>query len=393
MDDHLVNFLKKSTILVVDDTPDNLMLMHGLLKTDYKVKVANSGEKALKIVNSDAPPDLILLDIMMPEMDGYEVCRQLKASAATRDIPVIFLTAKAEIEDERRGLELGAVDYITKPISPPIVLARVKTQLTLKASADFLRDKNEFLEQEVSRRTREVVAIQDVTILTMASLAETRDSDTGNHIRRTQYYILAIAKKLQPHPRFSAFLTNATINMLFKSAPLHDIGKVGIPDRILLKPGKFEPYEFEIMKRHTTLGRDAIEHAERSLGVEVEFLKLAKEIALSHQEKWDGSGYPEGLAGDDIPISARFMAIADVYDALISRRVYKEGMSHEKAVAIITEGRGSHFDPDVVDAFLEIKEDFRAIAQKYGDSDQDMKKKAEFLETSGMAPAPPPRAA
>lgn len=380
MDDHLTHLPKKSTILVVDDTPDNLMLMHSLLKADYKVKVANGGEKALKIVSSDAPPDLILLDIMMPEMDGYEVCRQLKANAATRDIPVIFLTAKAEIEDERRGLELGAVDYITKPISPPIVLARVKTQLSLKASADFLRDKNEFLEQEVTRRTREVAAIQDVTILTMASLAETRDSDTGNHIRRTQYYILAIAKKLQTHPRFSTFLTNATINMLFKSAPLHDIGKVGIPDRILLKPGKFEPYEFEIMKRHTTLGRDAIEHAEQSLGVQVEFLKFAKEIALSHQEKWDGSGYPEGLVGDNIPISARFMAIADVYDALISRRVYKEGMSHEKAVGIITEGRGTHFDPDVVDAFLEIKEDFRAIAQKYLDSDQDLKKKAEFQQ-------------
>ncbi len=385
MDDHLVNLPKKSTVLVVDDTPDNLMLMHSLLKMDYKVKVANGGEKALKIVNSDAPPDLILLDIMMPEMDGYEVCRQLKANPATRDIPVIFLTAKAEIEDERRGLELGAVDYITKPISPPIVLARVKTQLSLKASADFLRDKNEFLEQEVTRRTREVAAIQDVTILTMASLAETRDSDTGNHIRRTQYYILAIAKKLQLHPRFSAFLTNATINMLFKSAPLHDIGKVGIPDRILLKPGKFEPYEFEIMKRHTTLGRDAIEHAEQSLGVQVEFLKFAKEIALSHQEKWDGSGYPEGLAGDDIPISARFMAIADVYDALISRRVYKEGMPHEKAVAIIAEGRGTHFDPDVVDAFLSIKEDFRAIAQRYADSDQDLKKKAEFQQ-AGLPP-------
>ena len=385
MDDHLVNLPKKSTVLVVDDTPDNLMLMHSLLNMDYKVKVANGGEKALKIVNSDAPPDLILLDIMMPEMDGYEVCRQLKANAATRDIPVIFLTAKAEIEDERRGLELGAVDYITKPISPPIVLARVKTQLSLKASADFLRDKNEFLEQEVTRRTREVAAIQDVTILTMASLAETRDSDTGNHIRRTQYYILAIARKLQQHPRFSAFLTNATINMLFKSAPLHDIGKVGIPDRILLKPGKFEPYEFEIMKRHTTLGRDAIEHAEQSLGVQVEFLKFAKEIALSHQEKWDGSGYPEGLAGDDIPISARFMAIADVYDALISRRVYKEGMSHEKAVAIITEGRGTHFDPDVVDAFLDIKQDFQAIAQRYADSDQDLKKKAEFQQ-AGLPP-------
>ena len=374
------NLSKKATILVVDDTPDNLMLMHSLLKTDYKVKVANGGDKALKIVQSDTPPDLILLDIMMPDMDGYEVCKRLKANPATRDIPVIFLTAKAEIEDEKRGLEVGAVDYITKPISPPIVMARVKTQLTLKASADFLRDKADFLEQEVTRRTREVAAIQDVTILTMASLAETRDSDTGNHIRRTQYYMQALAKKLQDHPRFSAFLTNANINMLFKSAPLHDIGKVGIPDKILLKPGRYEPHEFEIMKTHTTLGRDAITHAEQALGVQVDFLTYAKEIAYSHQEKWDGSGYPEALAGDDIPISARLMAIADVYDALISRRVYKEGMPHEKAVGIIQESRATHFDPDVVDAFMAIHEDFRAIAQRFADSDQDLAKKQEYLD-------------
>lgn len=374
------NLSKKATILVVDDTPDNLMLMHSLLKTEYKVKVANGGDKALKIVQSDAPPDLILLDIMMPDMDGYEVCRRLKANPATRDIPVIFLTAKAEIEDEKRGLEVGAVDYITKPISPPIVMARVRTQLTLKSSADFLRDKADFLEQEVTRRTREVAAIQDVTILTMASLAETRDSDTGNHIRRTQYYMQSLAKKLQDHPRFSSFLTNANINMLFKSAPLHDIGKVGIPDKILLKPGRYEPHEFDIMKTHTTLGRDAIAHAEQALGVQVDFLKYAKEIAYSHQEKWDGSGYPEALAGDDIPISARLMAIADVYDALISRRVYKEGMPHEKAVQIIKESRATHFDPDVVDAFMEIHEDFRAIAQRFADSDQDLAKKKEYLD-------------
>ncbi len=204
--------------------------------------------------------------------------------------------------------------------------------------ADFLRDQNEFLELEVAKRTREVMAIQDVTILAMASLAETRDSDTGNHIRRTQFYVKALAERLREHPRFSRFLTDTNINMLFKSAPLHDIGKVGIPDRILLKPGRFEPDEFEIMKTHTTLGRDAIVHAETALGTNVDFLAFAKSIALSHQEKWDGSGYPQGLAGDDIPIPARLMALADVYDALISRRVYKEGMTHEKAVQIMIGG-------------------------------------------------------
>jgi putative two-component system response regulator len=379
---HAIQMPDKATILVVDDTPDNLSLMQALLKDKYKVKGANNGEKGLKIASAESPPDLILLDIMMPGMDGYEVCRRLKANPATRDIPVIFLTAKTEVEDEQLGFELGAVDYITKPVSPPIVLARVHTQLTLKASADFLRDKNVFLETEVTKRTREVVAIQDVTILAMASMAETRDADTGNHIRRTQRYVKALAWKLSTHPRFSAFLTVQNIGLLFKSAPLHDIGKVGIPDRILLKPGKLTPEEFEIMKTHTTLGRDAIAHAEQELGAEVAFLTLAKEIAYSHQEKWDGSGYPEGLKGDQIPISARLMALADVYDALISRRVYKEPQTHEQAKAIIVQTSGRHFDPDVVEAFLAIEENFRAIALSYIDSDEDIKKKIDYLEIS-----------
>ncbi len=385
MNDDMIALSDKPTVLVVDDTPDNLALMQSLLKDHYKVKGANNGERALKIARTDRPPDLILLDIMMPGMDGYEVCRQLKAEAATRDIPVIFLTAKTQVEDEQRGFELGAVDYITKPISPPIVLARVRTQLMLKATADFLRDKNAFLEQEVDKRTREVMAIQDVTILAMASLAETRDNETGNHIRRTQHYVQALARKLSGHPRFAAYLTVPTIKLLFKSAPLHDIGKVGIPDRILLKPGKLTPEEFEIMKTHTKLGRDAIAHAEQQLGVDVGFLSIAKEIAYSHQEKWDGSGYPEGLQGDAIPISARLMAVADVYDALISRRVYKEPMSHEDAMEIIRQTAGRHFDPDMVAAFLEIHETFRTIAIAYSDSDTDLQQKVKYLEISGVA--------
>jgi len=380
-----LNLIKKATVLVVDDTPDNLALMSNLLKDDYKVKIANGGEKALKIAASDSPPDLILLDIMMPGMDGYEVCQRLKRDPKTVDIPVIFLTAKTEVEDEKKGLELGAVDYITKPISPPIVMARVQNHLALKAMTDFLRDQNDFLELEVVKRTREVTAIQDVTILVMASLAETRDSETGNHIRRTQFYVKALAEKLRDHPRFAWFMTDTNINMLFKSAPLHDIGKVGIPDRILLKPGRFEPHEFEIMKTHTTLGYEAIVHAENALGTDVEFLAFAKTIALSHQEKWDGSGYPQGLAGDDIPIPARLMAVADVYDALISRRVYKEGMGHEKAMQIMIEGRGTHFDADMFDAFVDIQEEFRAIARRFVDSNSDMDKKQDYLTQTGVA--------
>ncbi|MBV4522242.1 two-component system response regulator [Pseudomonas sp. SWRI74] len=362
-------------ILVVDDIPDNLMLMTDLLKDLYRVKAANSGEKALRVLQGDTLPDLILLDVMMPGLSGHEVAAQLKRDPRTRDIPIIFLTAMTATEDEILGLELGAVDYIAKPIRPPLLLARVSTQLKIKAAADFLRDQNEYLEQEVQRRTREVTAIQDVTIQAMASLAETRDNETGNHIRRTQHYIKVLAGLMQDHPRFSHFLSDEIIQVLFKSAPLHDIGKIGIPDHILLKPGRFTEEEFEIMKSHTTLGRDAIQQAEDRLGMRVDFLSLAKEIAYSHQEKWDGSGYPQGLAGDDIPISARLMAVADVYDALICRRVYKPGMPHAQAVEIIRQGRGTHFDPDICDAFLANNEQFHAIAERFVDSDQDLASK------------------
>ncbi len=379
MDTGTLDFNARATLLVVDDTPDNLALMSALLRDSYQVKVATQGEKGLRIAESTSPPDLILLDVMMPDMDGYEVCRRLKANPRTRNIPVIFLTARSEVEDEQKGLALGAADYITKPISPPILRARVATQLSLKASADFLRNKNDFLEAEVTRRTMELEAVQDVTILAMASLAETRDSETGKHLLRTQRYVKALAERLRPHPRFADFLTEQNIRLLFKSAPLHDIGKVGIPDRILLKPGRFEPHELEIMKSHTLLGRDAIQLAEDWLGKPVEFLTLAKEIALCHQEKWDGSGYPEGLSGDSIPVSARLMAVADVYDALISRRLYKEPMTHAQAAQIIVDGRGSHFDPDVVDAFVAVEREFQLIAESFPDSDEDLQKKIEFL--------------
>jgi len=354
------------------------VLLSRLLKDEYQVRVANSGKVALRLAGSEHPPDLILLDVVMPDMDGYEVCLRLKADPRTRNIPIMFLTARSNVEDEQHGLELGAADYIAKPISPPILNARVRGQLRLKAAADFLRDKTEFLEHEVARRTREVIAIQEVTILGLAALAETRDTDTGNHLRRTQLYIAVLAKKMQTHPRFRKDLTQENIETICRSAPLHDIGKVGIPDRILLKPGRLDPDEFEIMKTHTTLGRDALEQAERSLGTDMEFLKTAKEIALCHQEKWDGSGYPQGLAGDAIPVSARLMAVADVYDALMSRRVYKDAMAHDNAARIIAEGRGRHFDPDLVDGFLEIQEEFLEIAGRYADTPIELDRKTQF---------------
>lgn len=357
----------RQTLLVVDDTPDNLTLLADLLKDRYKIKLANGGAKALKLAATAPPPDLILLDLMMPEMDGYEVLRRLKADPATADIPVIFLTARAEVEDERMGLSLGAVDYIHKPISPPIVLVRVENQLIVSSARRVLQDQNAVLEAKVAERTREVELMRDATIHAMASLAETRDNETGNHIRRTQHYVAALAQALKDHPRFSEVLTEANIELIYKSAPLHDIGKVGVPDSILLKPGKLDPDEWEIMKLHTVYGRDAIVEVERYLGHSNSFLAFAREIAYSHQEKWDGTGYPQGLAADEIPVSARLMAVADVYDALISKRVYKRAMSHEEALETMRLGRGSHFDPDVLDAFVSIESEFTQIAGRFAD--------------------------
>jgi PAS domain S-box-containing protein len=245
-----------------------------------------------------------------------------------------------------------------------------------RAAREFLQDKNTFLESEVARRMRQLAIIQDVTIMAMASLAETRDNETGNHIRRTQHYVKALALELRRRGRHAEALDDASVEVLYKSAPLHDIGKVGIPDRILLKPGKLTPEEFEVMKTHTTLGRDAILAAEKLLDEPNSFLQSAREIAQSHQEKWDGSGYPEGLQGEQIPLSARLMAVADVYDALISRRVYKPAFPHDEAVAIIRAGRGTHFDPEIVDAFLAIEGGFRIIAERYADTEEDLAKAA-----------------
>ncbi len=357
------------TVLVVDDAPENLQILSSLLKGRYRVKVASSGEKALRLLEEGVPPDLILLDVVMPGLDGYEVCRRLKADQRLNRIPVIFVTARTEVEDEEAGLELGAVDYITKPISPAITLARIRSHIALKLSADAERHRADELERQVRVRTEALSALQDATILAMSSLAEARDNETGNHIRRTQNYVRALAEHLRDHPRFREYLTPTQIEALYKSAPLHDIGKVGIPDAILLKPGRLTAEEFEIMKTHTVLGHGALKAAADRLPGDASFLECAGEIALSHQEKWDGSGYPQRLAGDEIPIAARLMAVADVYDALISRRVYKPAMTHEEAMKIVLDGRAQHFDPDIVDAFAAIADEFAEIARRYADHD------------------------
>ncbi|MCB1851876.1 MAG: two-component system response regulator [Gammaproteobacteria bacterium] len=357
---------EKPKILIVDDENFYIDVLLDLLKNDYKTVVAKDGTQALRRAAADPQPDLILLDILMPGMDGYEVCRQLKGNPHTRDIPVIFLTIKSEVSDEVRGFNLGASDYITKPMSPPIVSARVSTHLALHRAQQQLAAQNHLLESKVLQRTEELSRTKDVAIYCMASLAETRHAETGKHILRTQHYVKTLAESLKAHPRFSHYLDEITILMLFKTSPLHDIGKVGVPDSILLKAGKLDPEEWEQMKKHAQYGHDALLRAEQVLGT-TDFLQMAREIAYTHHEHWDGSGYPRGLQGEEIPISGRLMALADVYDALISRRVYKEPFSDEKSVEIICQGRGQQFDPDVVDAFLALRGEFRRIAETFSD--------------------------
>jgi len=351
----------------VDDLPDNLAVLGEILLPHYRVLIASTGERALHIARTRPRPDLILLDVMMPRMDGYQVLASLRDDPETRDIPVIFVTAMNAQEDEEQGLERGAADYIAKPLRPRIVLARVHTQLLLKRASDLLRDRNAFLEAEVERRLGENQLIQDVSIHALARLAEIRDQETGNHLRRTQGYVRELGRQLQQHPRFAGQLSDRTLDLLAKSAPLHDIGKVGIPDYILRKPGPLDPEEWAIMKTHAKLGSDAIEQAERDALRPVAFLTLAKEIAHYHHERWDGGGYPEGLAGEAIPLAARLMAVADVFDAMISRRVYKAPMPLATARDLVRDGSGRHFDPDLVEAFLAGFDRIAVIANCYRD--------------------------
>jgi putative two-component system response regulator len=359
--------LTASLILVVDDNPENLTVLCELLHGQYTVRAANSGARALQLAQQVPRPDLILLDVMMPGMSGHHVLDRLREMPECRDIPVIFTTALSATEDEQHGLMLGAVDYITKPLRPAIVLARIHTHLELAHARQRLARLNGQLEDEVQSRMRENQLIQEVSIRALARLAETRDNETGNHLLRTQAYVRTLGRQLIHHPRFSALLDEHTIGLIARSAPLHDLGKVGIPDHILLKPGPLTPEEWVVMKTHAKIGADAIERAESDAEQTVEFLRYAKEIAHHHHEQWSGRGYPDGLAGTDIPLAARLMALADVFDALISRRVYKPPMEFDKARGIIVAGRGVHFDPDIVDAFIACYDEFCSIAHQHSD--------------------------
>lgn len=361
---------KQPNILVIDDTPANLSVLNQLLRTDYRVKLANGGIKGLELAAS-ARPDLILLDIMMPEIDGYEVCRRLKAAPATAAIPVIFLTAKSGAEDEELGLALGAVDFIQKPIAPAVVLARVRMHLQIRQWQAFLEDKSAWLEAEVERRVNEVLRLQEASISVMVSLAEFRDEGTGNHIRRTQGYVRLLAEHLSRQERDRAALGAQQIDQIAKAAPLHDIGKIAIPDHILLKPGRLTPDEFAVMKTHAVKGEAILKRTRREMGEGNTMLEYAEQIARSHHEHWDGKGYPDGLFGEAIPLAARLMAVADVYDALRSRRPYKTCFSHDDAVRMLAERCGQQFDPAAIQAFLSLEADFDRIATQLADEHPD----------------------
>ena len=337
----------RQTILVADDTPENIDLLSALLRQDYRVKVATSGEKALAIVNSTEPPDLILLDIMMPGMNGYDVCRRIKANPDRRGIPIIFVTAMTSIEDERLGLEVGAVDYITKPISPPIVAARVRTHLALY-------DQTRVLEDRVRERTAELFASRQQIIRRLGRAAEFRDNETGNHVIRMSYYARLIAQAIGLGPEAT--------ELLFNTASMHDIGKIGIPDAVLLKPGPLSKAEWAVMRQHPEIGAEIIgEHDD-------ELLQTARTIALTHHERFDGSGYPRGLIGEDIPLFGRIVAIADVFDALMTARPYKPAMPIDETLQVMGRNTGLHFDPALMEVLPSVLPDMLRINATYADT-------------------------
>ncbi|MFZ2855626.1 MAG: HD domain-containing phosphohydrolase [Rhodocyclaceae bacterium] len=364
----------EKTILLVDDDPAVLGVLKECLRPHYQIRIAINGQKAVELARIFPLPDLILLDVRLPDMAGYEVCASLKQDLLTAQIPVIFLSSHADVVNITHGLELGAVDYVTKPVAPPILLARVQTHLRLRDQSIHLEYLVNERTQDLQAKTAELLLSQELTIVALGSLAETRDNETGNHIQRTRAYVEVMARRLAVLPRYRETVSAAQWEMMWRSAPLHDLGKVGIPDHILLKPGKLTVEEFEVMKRHPVIGRDALRAAEQRTRSHDSILRVACEIAYSHHERWDGTGYPEGMSGEDIPLSARLMALADVYDALICRRVYKAAMPHDVAVEIIRDGRGKHFDPQIVDCFLEDVEEFQCIASRFSDDTPEVKK-------------------
>jgi putative two-component system response regulator len=368
----LIDAEAQPRILIVDDEPIAVKVLVDILRPRYGLVVARDGLEALERMKRDALPDLALVDVLMPGMGGLELCRAMKRDSRLGEVPVIFVSALGQSLHEAEGLEAGAADYIAKPISPPIVLARVGAHLALRRASRELARRNRTLEEAVGERTRELALAQDVTIHALTALVESRDQETGGHILRTQHYVRALARQMQSDPRYVCELDDHAVELMCKSSPLHDIGKVAIPDAVLLKPAKLTREEFEVMKTHTSIGRDALITAAGDPANTTEFLRFAIEIAGGHHERWDGSGYPQGLKGEAIPLSARLMALADVYDALRCARIYKPAMPHARAREIILEGRGRQFDPGVIDAFLRCEAIFAEIADRLADPDDSL---------------------
>jgi putative two-component system response regulator len=354
---------ERTTIMVVDDIPANLILLQEMLQAkDYRVLAFPDGKKALDAA-AKSRPDLILLDINMPEMNGFEVCERLKADEALKEIPVLFISALSEIEHKIKAFTVGGVDYVTKPFQFEEVHARVATHLRLKRLQLELKKHNLHLEELVTEKVREISDSQLATIHAVSKLAESRDDDTGHHIERTQAFTRALAEKMRENPRYAGCINDTFVENIFQASPLHDIGKVGIFDNILLKPGKLTAEEFEIMKTHAMIGANTLQAA-RNKYPRNAFINMGIAIARSHHEKWDGSGYPDGLVGEDIPLSARIMAVSDVYDALRSKRPYKPAFTHEKSCEIILENAGRHFDSAVIEAFTVLEAEFAEIRER-----------------------------
>lgn len=335
-----------ATVLVVDDIPQNIEVMAGILRPAFRVKAATSGPRALALAAGEDPPELILLDIMMPDMDGLEVCRRLKSDLRTRHIPVIFVTAMSEVEDETQGFAAGCVDYVTKPVSPPIVLARVRTHLALA-------NQNRELELRVRARTAELVQTRLAVIRCLGKAAEFKDNNTGLHVVRMSHYARLLG--------LAVGMSEADAELLMHASPMHDVGKIGVPDHILKKPGRLDIEEWQVMRQHVEFGAQILGDQDSEL------LTMARTIALTHHEKWDGSGYPRGLRGEEIPLVGRITALADVFDALTSERPYKRAWTVPETLEYIYSHRGSHFDPLLVDRLDGLLEEFERIRLRYAE--------------------------
>jgi putative two-component system response regulator len=368
---------KPFSLLVVDDNEMNRdLLLRRLGNSGFQLSSASNGEEALQALRQK-PFDLVLLDIMMPVLDGYETLKQMQQDAGLRRVPVIMITALDDVDSAVRCIEMGAVDYITKPFNPVLLKARVDASLERKRLSDQeeryrkqIEHSNEDLSEEVRRKMREISQSQLAAIFAMSKLAESRDPETGEHLERMREYCKVISEQLSRMPKFRPIIDREFVDNIYAASPLHDIGKVGIDDNVLLKPGKLTDEEWVLMKKHPIIGAETLREVDRQHPGNA-FIRTGIDIAEGHHEKWDGSGYPYGLQGEAIPLVARILALGDVYDALTSKRCYKDAFSHEKSRSIIVQGKGSHFDPDVVLAFLEMEDEFQRIRSDFQDSDQE----------------------